>query len=137
MTLTNYAAKIPLKTFLSRQLLKTFFVSQTLTNAASLPLNSSISSNHVFIAVCDFGTRKSEKFTLECLFFYDKFVSSCMTILHQWPSDLTTSTKLDISSSFPEAYPHNPNSSSLLYKILQELYVNCKNQLSNDCLKYA
>ena len=35
-----------------------FFISQAFTNAISLPLNSSISSKHVFIAVSDFGARK-------------------------------------------------------------------------------
>ena len=43
------------------QLLKTFFpVSQSLTNAISLPLIYSISSKHVFIAVSDFSARKKK-----------------------------------------------------------------------------
>ena len=39
----------------------TFEDSFLLTNAISLPLNSSISSNHAFIAVSDFGARKKKK----------------------------------------------------------------------------
>ena len=41
------------------KLLKTFFVSQSLTNAISLPLNSSISFKHVFYGCySDFGAQK-------------------------------------------------------------------------------
>ena len=39
-----------------------FFLSQSLTNATSLPLNSSILLKHVFIAVSDFSARKKKKF---------------------------------------------------------------------------
>ena len=54
MTKTNYAAKIPLRV----QLLKG---KKTVTQLIdiSLPLNSSISSKHVFIAVSDFGEKKN------------------------------------------------------------------------------
>ena len=45
----------------NEDLLKTFFVSQWLTNATSFPLNSSISSKHV-LAVGDFGARKKQSF---------------------------------------------------------------------------
>ena len=47
----------------NENLLKTFFVSQSLTNATSLSLNSSISSTDTcFIAVSDFGAQKKTNY---------------------------------------------------------------------------
>ena len=55
------------------KLLKTFFfVSQSLTNVLSLPLNSSISSKHVVIAISDLGDRK-------------KKITGSLTLLVQFP----------------------------------------------------
>ena len=48
-----------------------FFVSQSLTNVLSLPLNSSISSKHVVIAISDFGARKRK--SLEAWHFWFNF----------------------------------------------------------------
>ena len=48
-----------------------FFVSQSLTNVLSLPLNSSILSKHVFIATSDFGARKRK--SLQAWHFWFNF----------------------------------------------------------------
>ena len=59
------------------QLLKTsFFVSQSLTNALSLPLTYSISSERVFIAVSHFSARKKKIETLHFRFNFPHYTQA-------------------------------------------------------------
>ena len=72
MNKTNYAAKIPLTV----QLLKgKKNVTQLI--AIPLPLNSSISSKYVFIAVSDFGAKEEKSF--ETLHFRFDFLHPAKT----------------------------------------------------------